>query len=80
MVPAESGLDRAALIRPERMAPPILWLASDSGAGATGRRYIAANWDPAVAPEAAERQSGSPAAWPDLAQAPVWPGGKPKDG
>lgn len=78
MVPEESGMDRAALIRPECMAPPILWLASDAAAAVTGRRYVAAHWDPSMPAEQAERQAGAAVAWPDLAQAPVWPGGKPK--
>lgn len=80
MLPAESGIDRAAMIRPERMAPPMLWLCSEAGAGTTGMRFVAAHWDPAADPAEAARQAGAPAAWPELAQAPVWPGGKPHDG
>ncbi len=80
MLPAESGIDRAAMIRPERMAPPMLWLCADEAAGVSGMRYVAAHWDPAAAPAEAAARSGSPAAWPELAQAPVWPGGKPQDG
>ena len=80
MLPAESGIDRAAMIRPERMAPPMLWLCTDEAAEVSGMRYVAAHWDPASAPAEAAARSGSPAAWPELAQAPVWPGGKPQDG
>lgn len=74
MVPPESGYDRAALIKPAQMAPPMLYLFSDKAAGVTGRRFIAADWDPAVAPEQAAYQAGAPAGWPDLARNPVWPG------
>jgi len=77
MVPAESGIDRAAMIRPERMAPPMLYLFSDAAAGVTGRRFIAADWDPALPPAKAAYRAGAPAAWPELAQNPVWPGGRP---
>jgi NAD(P)-dependent dehydrogenase (short-subunit alcohol dehydrogenase family) len=76
MVPVESGIDRAKLIRPERMAPPILWLCSDEAGDATGRRYIAAEWDDSVPPAVAARRS-NPAAWPGLAQGVVWPSDEP---
>ena len=76
-VPKESGLDRKLLIRPERMAPPILWLLSRAGAGASGMRYVAADWDPALPAAKAAAKAGAPAGWPSLAQNPVWPGGKP---
>jgi len=61
MVPHESGYDRAALIRPEQMAPPMLYLFSDKAAGVTGRRFVAANWDPAVAADQAAFIAGAPA-------------------
>jgi NAD(P)-dependent dehydrogenase (short-subunit alcohol dehydrogenase family) len=77
MVPPESGYDRAALIRPEQMAPPMLYLFSDNAAGVTGRRFVAAHWDPALPDDQAAYQAGAPAGWPDLAGNPVWPGGRP---
>ena len=77
MVPVESGIDRALLIRPERMAHPMLYLCSDAAAEVTGRRFVAAHWDPALPDAEAAAQGGAPAGWPDLAQNPVWPGGKP---
>jgi NAD(P)-dependent dehydrogenase (short-subunit alcohol dehydrogenase family) len=80
MLPQESGIERAAMIRPEQMAPPMLWLCTDAAADVTGMRFVAAHWDAAADPAEAARKAGAPAAWPDLAQAPVWPGGKPKDG
>jgi NAD(P)-dependent dehydrogenase (short-subunit alcohol dehydrogenase family) len=76
MVPVESGIDRAKLIRPERMAPPILWLCSDEAGGVTGRRYIAVEWDESVAPAVAAKRS-NPTAWPGLAQGVVWPSDEP---
>ena len=77
MVPVESGVDRALLIRPERMAPPMLYLFSDAAAEVSGRRFVAAHWDPALPDAEAAAQAGAPAGWPELAQNPVWPGGKP---
>lgn len=77
MVPAASGLRRADLVPPAKMAPPMLWLASREADGVTGKRYIAVKWDEALPAGAARRASESPIGWPDLAGAPVWPGGKP---
>jgi NAD(P)-dependent dehydrogenase (short-subunit alcohol dehydrogenase family) len=70
MVPIESGLQRQKLISPDRMAPPILWLCSEEGSEATGRRYLASDWDPAASSESPTR-----AGWPDLAGDLVWPPG-----
>jgi NAD(P)-dependent dehydrogenase (short-subunit alcohol dehydrogenase family) len=80
MVPVESFPDRDALVRPERMAPPMLYLCRDAGGAVTGRRFVAAHWDPAVSDEAAAQAAGAPIGWPDLAHNPVWPGGRPQDG
>lgn len=77
MVPAASGIRREDLIPPARMAPPMLWLCTREADAVTGKRYIAAQWDGALSPEAARRTSESPIGWPELAAAPVWPGGKP---
>ena len=78
MVPQESGLDRSAMIPPSAMVPPVLWLCSDAGGAYTGHRYIAADWDATVDPAAAAEGCRAPIGWPDLAQNPVWPGGKPQ--
>ena len=77
MVPADSGIDRALLIRPERMAHPMLFLCSDAAADVTGRRFVAGEWDPALPDREAAARAGAPAGWPHLAQNPIWPGGKP---
>ena len=79
MVPEESGLDRAALIRPSAMAPPVLWLCSEEGGAWNGHRYVAGNWDAALDPAAAAAGCRAPIGWPDLAQNPVWPGGRPPE-
>ena len=79
MVPVESGYDRAALIPPQAMAPPTIWLASDAAAAVTGMRYVAAQWDPALPDAEAAARCGAPIGWPELAQDPVWPGGRPSD-
>ena len=42
IVPDAAVADRSWLLRPEIMAPPLLWLVSDAAAGVTGRRFLAA--------------------------------------
>lgn len=77
MVPAEAPFERSDLVAPVRMLAPIVWLCAEAGPQVTGQRFIAAHWDPQASYEDAAAASGSPAAWPELAQNPVWPGGKP---
>ena len=79
MVPIEAGFDRGAMIPPSAMVPPILWLCSEAGGAHTGHRYVAAQWDAAADPMAAAQGCRAPIGWPDLAQSPVWPGGKPDE-
>ena len=78
MVPASSGLNRADLIPPVQMTYPLLWLCSAEADRVTGNRYVAAKWDATAPIELARSASEAPIAWPELATAPVWPGGTPK--
>jgi len=78
MVPDDASMERSQLIRPEKMAPPMLHLASDDGGAVTGMRFVAAKWDSTISIADAIAASGAPAGWPDLAKSPVWPGGGPK--
>jgi len=77
MVPQESGFDRKDLIPPGVMAPPIVWLCSDAANAITGNRYVAMHWDANKPGADAERDARASIAWRELAQNPVWPGGKP---
>ncbi len=79
MVPAESGIDRAAMVPPSAMVPPVLWLCSEAGGAWTGHRYIAGSWDASLDPAAAAEGCRAPIGWPDLARNPVWPGGQPPE-
>ena len=79
MVPMESGFDRSTMVPPKAMVPPILWLCSEAGGAHTGHRYVAADWDTGADPEVAAERCRAPIGWPNLAQNPVWPGGKPDD-
>jgi 3-oxoacyl-[acyl-carrier protein] reductase len=73
MIPAETGIDRAALIQPEVMVKPLCWLASEASDGVTGRRFIAALWDSGLPPAQAAQKAGAPAAWPGLGQQAIYP-------
>jgi NAD(P)-dependent dehydrogenase (short-subunit alcohol dehydrogenase family) len=73
MVPPESGFDRRALIAPQVMAPPIVWLCSDAAGGVTGNRYIAAHWEATLAPEEAERRCRAPIGWPGIGKPMIAP-------
>ena len=79
MVPMEAGFDRSTMIPPSAMVPPILWLCSEAGGAHTGHRYVAAQWDAAADSLVAAQGCRAPIGWPDLAQSPVWPGGRPEE-
>ena len=79
MVPTESGFERAAMVPPSAMVPPVLWLCSEAGGPWTGHRYIAGEWDASLDPAAAAEGCRAPIGWEELAQTPVWPGGKPPE-
>jgi len=65
--------DRAKMLQPEIMVPPLLWLVSDSAAGVTARRFIAADWDRALPPAQAAERAGTPIAWLGIARMPIEP-------
>jgi NAD(P)-dependent dehydrogenase (short-subunit alcohol dehydrogenase family) len=73
MIPQEAGYDRAELIQPEVMAPPLNWLVSDAADAVTGRRFLAIHWDPRLSPEEAAAKCGAPVAWSDIATMPIEP-------
>ncbi len=73
-IAAESGINRDKMLQPEVMVPPVRWLASDQSAATTGRRFIAALWDPRLPAQDAAEKAGAPIGWPELAAATVvWP-------
>jgi NAD(P)-dependent dehydrogenase (short-subunit alcohol dehydrogenase family) len=74
MVPDSIGFPRSELIPVAAMVAPAQWLASPDSDGVTGRRFVAALWDPALPPEDAAKAAGAPIAWPELAKQVVWPG------
>jgi 3-oxoacyl-[acyl-carrier protein] reductase len=65
-VPADIGVERAKLLRPQVMVPVITWLASRASDGITARRFTAARWDESRPAAENLRNAGEPAAWPQL--------------
>ncbi len=62
-LPPDTPFPRAALIKPDIMRVPIVWLASAAADGITGRRFVARLWDAALAPDEAAMHAGAPVAW-----------------
>jgi NAD(P)-dependent dehydrogenase (short-subunit alcohol dehydrogenase family) len=74
-MPAEMPLEqRQAMIQPEVMQAPVVWLASDASNGFNGRRIIAYHWDEALPIEERLEKSSAPAAWPQVGVQTVMPG------
>ncbi len=74
MISDVAGFDRAGMIQPQVMAPPLVWLVSDAAGRVTGRRFLAVHWDPALPPEQAAEKAGAPVAWTSIATMPITPG------
>ena len=70
---SESGFDRAKMIQPEVMAPPLVWLVSDAAGNVTGRRFLGVHWDPTLPPEEAAEKAGALVAWTSIATMPITP-------
>ena len=68
-----SGFDRAKMIQPEVMVPPLLWLVSDAAGKVTGRRFLGVHWDPELPPEQAAKKAGASGAWTSTERMPITP-------
>ena len=66
--------DSSALIQPEVMQAPVVWLASEASNHINGRRFIAYNWDESLPLEERLEKAGAPAAWPQLGRQAISPG------
>ncbi len=60
------GVNRAALIQPEVMMQPVVWLASEASDGFTGQRIIGMRWDENLPVAERLARAAAPAAWPQL--------------
>jgi len=73
MVPAASSPDRGAMLQPDVMRAPIVWLMSDDSDGFSGRRLTGTGWDAVLPGREAAQRASAPAAWPGVGQQAVWP-------
>ncbi|MGE3643663.1 MAG: SDR family NAD(P)-dependent oxidoreductase [Beijerinckiaceae bacterium] len=64
LLPDNTGMDRAKIIQPPVMGPPIVFLASPEAADFNGKRFIALMWDSSLPGKQAAEKASAPAAWP----------------
>ena len=70
MIPESSAVNRAKLIQPEVMVPPLVWLLSDASEKVSGRRFVAVKWGQTSSP----LDGSAPVAWPQLGAQAIYPG------
>ena len=70
---APTAGDRAKMLQPEIMVPPLLWLVSPAADGVNARRFVAADWDTSLPPAHAAEKAGVPIAWLGIARMPIEP-------
>jgi len=73
LVPRAMAPDRSALILPEVMIAPLVWLCSNAADGVSGQRFIAMRWDAKLPPQEAAKNAGAPAAWQQLGRQAIMP-------
>jgi NAD(P)-dependent dehydrogenase (short-subunit alcohol dehydrogenase family) len=73
MISDAAGFAREAMIQPEVMTPPLLWLVSEAAAAVSGRRFLAVHWDPVMPPAEAAAKAGAPVAWTAIATPAITP-------
>ncbi len=73
LVPQDAGFDRAAMLQPAIMVPPLLWLASVAADAVNGQRFLAVRWNAALPPAEAATLAGAPVGWKSIATLPVVP-------
>ena len=73
MIPAEAPFARDALLQPQVMLPPLLWLVSPAADHVTGKRFLGTSWDAELGSDAAAEKAGAPIGWKALAVLPIRP-------
>jgi NAD(P)-dependent dehydrogenase (short-subunit alcohol dehydrogenase family) len=73
MVVTAPHVERSALISPDVMVAPLVWLASPESNGITGQRFIAVLWDSTIPGIEAAKKAGAPAAWQQLGKQSIHP-------
>ena len=73
LIPGDAVHTREAMIQPDVMRAPVVWLASEASDGINGRRFIGYYWDESLPLEERIERAGAPAAWPQLGAQAVRP-------
>ena len=58
--------DRAKMLQPAIMVPPLLWLISDAASHVTARRFVAVRWNASLPPAEAAALASAPVGWPTI--------------
>ena len=74
LLPQDTPFDRAALIQPDVMQRPVVWLASEAAAAVHGQRVIAYYWDEALEVKRRMAKAAAPLAWQQLGRQAIYPG------
>lgn len=74
LLPQDTPFDRAALIQPDVMQRPVVWLASEASAAVHGQRLIAYHWDESLEVESRLARAAAPLAWQQLGRQAIYPG------
>ena len=73
LIPDDAAHRREAMIQPQVMQAPIVWLASNASDGITGQRFIGHYWDESLPITERLERAGAPAAWPQLGPQAIRP-------
>ncbi|MES2786614.1 MAG: SDR family oxidoreductase [Pseudomonadota bacterium] len=71
MVPDALGFDRASLIKPEVMLPPIFWFLTEGTSAPNNKRVLAATWTPQA--DANNDPAVRPIGWPGVGSKAIIP-------
>jgi len=74
LLPQDTPFDRGALIQPDVMQRPVVWLASEASDAVHGQRVIAYHWDESLNLEGRLAKAAAPLAWQQLGRQAIYPG------
>jgi NAD(P)-dependent dehydrogenase (short-subunit alcohol dehydrogenase family) len=73
LMPPDTRFDRNALIQPDVMQAPVVWLASDASNNLHGQRLIAYYWDEKLPLSERLAKATAPLAWQQLGKQAIYP-------
>jgi len=74
LLPPDTAFDRSALIQPDVMQAPVVWLASAASDAVHGQRLVAYHWDETQSVEQRLARAAAPLAWQQLGRQAIVPG------